>query len=590
MPLTPFNSGQRWKALLLVLTATVAVVVLAFPAQAAPPQPAPSAAPTATTTPAPSPSPRSPAPASTAPAAPAAQPTGDTSSDSGGGISGWIADSIVGAINSFFKGVVSDALNPLLDLLGRTLLTTPTPEQLPRIGQLWNTSWDIVLASYALLVSIAGVIVMAHETVQTRYSIKQLATRIPLGFIAAAMSLFVCGQAILVANALSRAVMGPGVDENTASRTLRDIILSPVNFQSGGLYLVLLGGVLAGLLVALLVVYAVRVALTVILIAGAPIALMCHALPQTEGIARWWWKAFGGVLAIQVVQSLTLITAVRVFLGPGGFTMFGATQGGLVNLVVALALVYILFKTPFWVLGSIGLSNKGNFISSLARDYVVAKSMGMLRTPASKSRPRKSTRPASATPTTAQRRGRTASSSTLGSVPATGRPRRPLPPPGQPLFLSPVPPPDSASRPAERPSGPPPPTVFQEPGKPPSEPADRKPVPSPRPTQPPAPPAFRPPNGTPGKPPRTGPRPAPPAATFSSPNRPPAPAPRPSGTPPAATFSPPAKAPSPSPVRRPWPPATPTFSSPRPAQPAKPPRVLPPQRSPRRNSPGGEPR
>ncbi|MDI5964043.1 hypothetical protein [Streptantibioticus silvisoli] len=486
--------------------------------------------------------------------------------------------------------MVSDALNPLLDLLGRTLLTTPTPAQLPRIGELWNNSWDIVVASYALLVTIAGVIVMAHETAQTRYSIKQLATRIPLGFIAAAMSLFVCGQAVVVANALSRAVMGPGVDENTASQTLRNLILSPINFQSGGLYLVLLGGVLAGLLVALLVVYAVRVSLTVILIAGAPVALMCHALPQTEGIARWWWKAFGGLLAIQVVQSLTLITAMRVFLGPGGFTMFDTTQTGLVNLVVSLGLVYILFKTPFWILGSIGLSNKGNFASSLARDYVVAKSMGMLKPAAPKSRPQKTTRSASASPAAAQRRGRSTSSSTLGSVPAAGRPRRTLTPPGQPLFLSPAPTPDSASRPAERPSGPPPAPVFQEPGKPPSGPADRTPVPSPRPAQPPGPPAFRPPGGTPRRPPRTAPRSAPPAATFSSPNRPPAPAPRPSGTPPAATFSPPATAPSPSPVRRPWPPATPTFSSPRPAQPAKPPRVLPPQRSPRRNSPGGEPR
>ncbi len=577
MPPAPFRSGRHRKAFVLVLTATTAVVVLAFPAQAAPPQPAPVVGTTATAAAAPSPgAPRSSAPASTAPASPTPQPTGDSSSDSGGGISGWIAGSIVDAINSFFKGVVADALNPLLTLLGRTLLTTPTPDQLPRISELWNTSWDIVLASYALLITIAGVVVMAHETVQTRYSIKQLATRIPLGFIAAAMSLFVCGQAVVVANALSRAVMGPGVDENTASTTLRNIILSPVNFQTGGLYLVLLGGVLAGLLVALLVVYAVRVALTVILIAGAPLALMCHALPQTEGIARWWWKAFGGVLAIQVVQSLTLITAMRVFLGPGGFTMFGTTRSGLVNLVVALALVYILFKTPFWVLGGIGLSNKGNFASSLARDYVVAKSMGMLKTAAPKRQPQKANRSASAT-TAPARRVRTAlSTQRQGPVPAA--PRRRLPPPGQPLFLSPVPTPDSASRPAERPSGPPPPAVFQEPGKPPGRPADNKPIGPPRPTRPPGPPVFRPPDATPGKPPRTGPRPAPPAATFSSPNRPPTPAPRPSGPPPAATFVPPA-APatsSPSPARRPRPPATPTFSSPRPAQPAKPPRVPPP--------------
>ena len=93
--------------------------------------------------------------------------------------------------------------------------------------------------------------------------------------------------------------------------------------------------------------------LTVVLVAGAPLALMFHALPQTEPIARWWWKAFGGCLAIQVVQSLTLITAMRVFLAPGGFTLFGPTTSGLVNLLVALALFYTLIKIPFWVLGSL---------------------------------------------------------------------------------------------------------------------------------------------------------------------------------------------------------------------------------------------
>lgn len=70
---------------------------------------------------------------------------------------------------------------------------------------------------------------------------------------------------------------------------------------------------------------------------GVPIALMCHALPQTEGIACWWWKAFGGCLAIQIVQSLTLVTAMKVVLASGG-SPFGPTRSGLVDLLVALAL------------------------------------------------------------------------------------------------------------------------------------------------------------------------------------------------------------------------------------------------------------
>jgi hypothetical protein len=41
-----------------------------------------------------------------------------------------------------------------------------------------------------------------------------------------------------------------------------------------------------------------------VLIAVAPFALACHALPQTEGIARWWWRAFTAILAIQSAQAV----------------------------------------------------------------------------------------------------------------------------------------------------------------------------------------------------------------------------------------------------------------------------------------------
>jgi Mn2+/Fe2+ NRAMP family transporter len=184
--------------------------------------------------------------------------------------------------------VVAAALNGLLSVLGKTLLTTPTPDQLPRLGELWHNSWEIVVASYAVLVTIAGVIVMAHETAQTRYSIKDLAARIPLGFIAAAMSLFLSGQAIVIANALSHAVMTPGIDENSAADTLRNIVLSPLNATNSGFYIVLLGGVMAGMLVALLITYAVRVALTVLLIAGCASSSPPAASPSSAPPPTAW--------------------------------------------------------------------------------------------------------------------------------------------------------------------------------------------------------------------------------------------------------------------------------------------------------------
>ena len=187
---------------------------------------------------------------------------------------------------------------------------------------MWTNSWQILLACYSLLILLAGMLVMAYESLQTRHSIKEIAPRVVAGFLAGAVSLWVASRAIEIANGLAQAVMGGGLDATSAGQTLRDLVLGSLN---GGIFIIFVGLFVAGMLLVLLVTYIVRVALTVVLVAGAPLALMFHALPQTEPIARWWWKAFGGCLAIQVVQSLTLITAMRVFLAPGGFTLFGPT-------------------------------------------------------------------------------------------------------------------------------------------------------------------------------------------------------------------------------------------------------------------------
>jgi len=284
---------------------------------------------------------------------------------------------VTNAITTFFRGLVTAALNPLLELLSTTLLTTPTVDSLPRIGQLWTNSWQILLACYALLILIAGMVVMAYESLQTQYSIKEIAPRIVIGFVAGAMSLWVASKAIEIANGVAQAVMGGGLEAASAGATLRDLVLSSVN---GGIFVLFVGVFVAGMLLVVLVTYLVRVALTVVLVAGAPLALMFHALPQTEGIARWWWKAFGGCLAIQIAQSLTLITAITVFLAPGGFTPFGATTSGLVNLLMALALFYILTMIPFWILGSLRIGGgRRSVVGTVARAYVIGTALGWVR-------------------------------------------------------------------------------------------------------------------------------------------------------------------------------------------------------------------
>jgi hypothetical protein len=54
----------------------------------------------------------------------------------------------------------------------------------------------------------------------------------------------------------------------------------------------------------------VRVALLILLVAAAPLALICHALPQTEGLARLWWRATAACLAGEP-HSPTAVSSVQ---------------------------------------------------------------------------------------------------------------------------------------------------------------------------------------------------------------------------------------------------------------------------------------
>ncbi|GLY67618.1 hypothetical protein [Amycolatopsis taiwanensis] len=281
---------------------------------------------------------------------------------------------ITEAIDGFFRSVVTDALNPLLELVGKTLLTTPEPSALPSVGQLWTQSWQILLAVYVIIVLVAGMIVMGYETLQTRYTIKEIAPRVAIGFLTGTLSLFIATKAIQIANALAQAVMGEGVSPQAAGTALTDMVLGALN--GGGLWLIFIGLALAVMIIVLLITFIVRVMLTILLIAAAPIALMWHALPHTEGMAQAWWKAFGGVLTIQIGQSLALVVALRIFFAPGGFTVFGPTASGLINLLLCLALMWVLIKIPFWCLAPMR-SGRRSMLGSLVRGLVAYRTMGL---------------------------------------------------------------------------------------------------------------------------------------------------------------------------------------------------------------------
>jgi hypothetical protein len=282
-----------------------------------------------------------------------------------------ITGHIEAAIDSWFQDLVTAALDPVLTLLGQTLLATPDVTAQARVSELWQMTEGVADAFLVLFVLVGGMIVMSHETLQTRTALKDVLPRVVVAAVAANASLSLAALAISLAGTLSAAVMGQGVGPSQAAVVLRQLVLG--SLADGGIFVVLLGGVVAVLALVVVVTYVVRTALVVLLVVAAPACLVCHALPQTEGLAKLWWRAFLGALAVQVAQALVLVTALRVFLATGGPAQLGiASTGGLVDLLVSACLCWVLVKIPGWVSRSV-FSGRGHGVGRAVRDVVVYK-------------------------------------------------------------------------------------------------------------------------------------------------------------------------------------------------------------------------
>jgi hypothetical protein len=255
---------------------------------------------------------------------------------------------LVNAVTSFLGTLLEQIMKPVRELLASTLLTTPALTQHADIKRLWEGSMAITAALYVLFVTAGGLTVMGHETLQTRYALKQIAPRLVTGICASTMSLTVMGHAIGLANALSYAVMG--TDLSDAGQGLVERVIPFALFGMNGLklYGLLICAVMVVLILAVLVGYLVRVAVIAVLAISGPLALACHAHPVTDPLAKLWWKGLAGCLTIQVAQSMTFITALKLFFAPGATLLGFPKPNQLGTMLAGLALFWVLFKIPGW--------------------------------------------------------------------------------------------------------------------------------------------------------------------------------------------------------------------------------------------------
>jgi hypothetical protein len=250
------------------------------------------------------------------------------------------------AISQWFSNLVTSALRPVFDFLGRTVFSTPPLADNDRVAQLWGFSLAIADALLLLLLLAGAGLVTVGGGLGSQLTAKELLPRLVVAAIATNVSLLLLRQMIELSNALSAGLLGAPLEPSEVAR-LMIRLLGNAALQNP--FLALLG--LAAIVLAILVVitYIIRVAAMVVLAAGAPLLLVGHVLPQTERYARAWWRAMLALLAAPVAQSLLLAAAFRVLLTSDG--VLGLPIGsGFIDILVVGTLLYFLYKVPFWML------------------------------------------------------------------------------------------------------------------------------------------------------------------------------------------------------------------------------------------------
>ncbi|MEU8974825.1 hypothetical protein AB0D11_37170 [Streptomyces monashensis] len=257
---------------------------------------------------------------------------------------------IVNAVTSFLGMLIEQVMKPIREFLADTLLATPDVTQHADIRRLWTWTLGTTAGVYVLFVTAGGITVMGYETVQTRYTLRQIAPRLLLGMSAAAASLTVMGKAIGLSNTVAHAIMAS--DLSDAGQGMVERVLPFTLFGAPGLqlYLLILAIVTTALVLAVLIGFLVRVAVMALLAVGAPLMLACHAHPLTDPVARLWWRGLAGCLVIQIAQSMTFVLALKLFFAPGATALGIPKADQLGTMLAGVALFWVLFRIPGWTL------------------------------------------------------------------------------------------------------------------------------------------------------------------------------------------------------------------------------------------------
>jgi hypothetical protein len=298
----------------------------------------------------------------------------------------WIKQIVAGlldAVLNVLTGATQAALNWVLGLLSATVFTSPDVTGLPQVRFVAGDAQIAANAAMVLVVMVAGILAMTHGSVQDRYTIKELLPRLVIGFAAANLSAPIVSGVINAGNALTQSMAGQrfnSVDSfNQIKRVIHDTTTDPSMFVVA----LVLRELAMWMLVLLVITWLGRIGVLLIVAGVAPVALMCHALPQTEPVARIWWRSLLSCLAVQVLQAVTLYMAVATLLSPqANLPALGLPNDptGLFNLLIACFLLWLVIRIPKWVARTFGgpASRGSSILGYIVRVVLIQQALGAI--------------------------------------------------------------------------------------------------------------------------------------------------------------------------------------------------------------------
>ncbi|WP_150236383.1 type IV secretion system protein [Nocardiopsis quinghaiensis] len=268
---------------------------------------------------------------------------------------------------------IADSVEFTITLAALPALATPPPTD--GIRTVWGEVLTVANSLYILVIVAAGVLLMSYQTVQTSAGVKELLPRVVLAFVTANSSFLLTEMMRELANGIAVNMLDGAVTGDNLSDTLARVLGNP----SGEALVVLLMMLAASMLAFFFMLAAiVRIVLWILLTVAAPLALACHALPQTEGIARLWWRAMGALMITQIAQALVLRLIVTLFLSRDAAPDFIEAAQGVIDVLLILCCMYVLVRIPFWAFKQVFNYQKSPLVkgAKIAASLLVFRGLG----------------------------------------------------------------------------------------------------------------------------------------------------------------------------------------------------------------------